>query len=199
MVNSPASGEMSIAMHTMRRTKVMVLLSLPCGIINETTTDKNTAPQAVIILPELVQHLAPDLISVPLSEIRHSRAYVENLPAIAELVHLRNGVPVYAEALAATGQIDAAVKELNKIHERAGLEAYRSSEFITPEECIGAILKERTIELVGEGKYWFDLLRTGHASDIGGVDSQDKWLFPISKTHLDENHLLKQNPGYGVE
>ncbi len=108
-------------------------------------------------------------------------------------------VLLHAEALAATGQIDAAVKELNKIHERAGLEAYRSSEFITPEECIGAILKERTIELVGEGKYWFDLLRTGHASDIGGVDSQDKWLFPISKTHLDENHLLKQNPGYGVE
>ena len=82
-------------------------------------------------------------------------------------------VLLHAEALAATGQIDAAVKELNKIHERAGLEAYRSSEFITPEECIGAILKERTIELVGEGKYWFDLLRTGHASDIGGVDSQE--------------------------
>ena len=62
-----------------------------------------------------------------------------------------------------------------------------------------SILKERTIELIGEGKYWFDLLRTGHAGDIGGIDDPNKYLFPISKTHLDENEKLIQNPGYGTE
>ena len=103
-----------------------------------------------------------------------------------------------AEALAAVGKIGDAVTELNKIRMRSGLPAVTEGDFITSDDLILAILNERTREFVGEGKYWFDLVRTGHASDIGGVDDPKKWLFPISKTHLDENKKLTQNPGYGT-
>ena len=115
------------------------------------------------------------------------------------LYRMSDLVLLYAEALAATGQLEQAVAELNKIRVRAGLTEYSAMQFMTPEDLISAILKERTIELIGEGKYWFDLLRTGHAGDIGGIDDPNKYLFPISKTHLDENEKLIQNPGYGTE
>lgn len=115
------------------------------------------------------------------------------------LYRMSDLVLLHAEALAATGQLEQAVAELNKIRGRAGLKEYASTHFLTPAELISAILKERTVELIGEGKYWFDLLRTGHAGDIGGVEDPSKYLFPISKTHLDENDKLSQNPGYGTE
>ena len=115
------------------------------------------------------------------------------------LYRMSDIVLLHAEALAASGQLEMAVAELNKIRVRAGLGEYTTQQFLTPDELISAILKERTIELIGEGKYWFDLLRTGHAGDIGGVDDPNKYLFPISKTHLDENDKLRQNDGYGTE
>lgn len=115
------------------------------------------------------------------------------------LYRMSDLVLLHAEALASTGQLEQAVAELNKIRVRSGLTEYSVMQFLTPEDLISAILKERTIELIGEGKYWFDLLRTGHAGDVGGVDDPNKYLFPISKTHLDENDKLSQNPGYGTE
>ncbi len=113
------------------------------------------------------------------------------------LYRMTDLVLLHAEALAATNQIEEAVHQLNKIHTRAGLDAYKVSEFISSDEAILAILNERTVEFIGEGKYWFDLLRTGHASDIGLVLDPAKYLFPIAKSHLDENSKLTQNAGYG--
>ena len=115
------------------------------------------------------------------------------------LYRMSDLVLLHAEALAATGQFEKAVNELNKIRVRSGLTECVAQDYLTPEELISVILKERTVELIGEGKYWFDILRTGHASDVCGIDNPDKWLFPISKTHLDENDKLSQNPGYGNE
>lgn len=103
-----------------------------------------------------------------------------------------------AEAYAAIGKFGNAVEELNKIRTRSGLTARVEADFLTVDELMLAILQERTVEFVGEGKYWFDLLRTGHAADIGGVENPLKWVFPISKTHLDENKKLTQNTGYGT-
>ena len=105
---------------------------------------------------------------------------------------------LHAEALARTGDLNGAVVELNKIHTRAGLPAYLVGDFIAPDDVVRAVLDERTIELIGEGKFWFDLLRTDHAADICGITDPNKYLFPINKTHLDENYKLKQNPGYGA-
>lgn len=114
------------------------------------------------------------------------------------LYRMSDLVLLHAEAYAATNQIGKAVTELNKIRTRSGLDALAESDFISSEDAILAILNERTVEFVGEGKYWFDLLRTGHAGDIGGIDDPRKYLFPIAKQHLDENRKLKQNPGYGA-
>lgn len=114
------------------------------------------------------------------------------------LYRMSDLVLLHAEAYAATNQLDKSVTQLNKIRTRAGLPAYIASDFISSEDAILAILKERTVEFVGEGKYWFDLLRTGHAGDLGGITNPDKYLFPIAKTHLDENNKLTQNPGYGA-
>lgn len=114
------------------------------------------------------------------------------------LYRMSDLVLLHAEALAATNRIGEAVFELNKIHTRAGLVAYSTSDFLTSDEAVLCILNERTAELAGEGKFWFDLLRTGHAADIGGVEDPARWLFPISKTHLDQNSKLTQNPGYGA-
>ncbi len=101
-----------------------------------------------------------------------------------------------AEALANLDRMNDAVTQLNYIHTRAGLPAYTVTDFISPDELILAILKERRLELLGEGKYWFDLLRTGHARDLGGITDARFYLFPISKTQMDQNPSLLQNPGY---
>lgn len=114
------------------------------------------------------------------------------------LYRMSDLVLLHAEALARTGDLNGAVVELNKIHTRAGLPAYLVGDFIAPDDVVRAVLDERTIELIGEGKFWFDLLRTDHAADIGGITDPNKYLFPINKTHLDENYKLKQNPGYGA-
>jgi len=114
------------------------------------------------------------------------------------LYRMSDLVLLHAEALAATNRIKEAVVELNKIHTRAGLSAYSESDFLSSEDAVLAVLKERAVELVGEGKFWFDLVRTGHAADIGGVTDPARWLFPISKTHLDENAKLTQNEGYAT-
>ena len=114
------------------------------------------------------------------------------------LYRMTDLVLLRAEALAAAGKFGEAVVQLNRIRNRAGLSSKSESDYLTPDDLILAILKERTVEFVGEGKYWFDLVRTGHAADIGGVENPLKWVFPVSKTHLDENKQLKQNPGYGT-
>ncbi len=113
------------------------------------------------------------------------------------LYRMSDLVLLYAEALAQSGRMSEAIAQLNIIRTRSGLSAYVESDFITPEQLVKAVLDERTKELIGEGKFWFDLVRTGHATDIGGVEDPAKYLFPINKKHLDENHKLRQNSAYG--
>ena len=75
-----------------------------------------------------------------------------------------------------------------------------------------AILNERQLELFGEGKRWFDLVRTDRAiptmdtvlkarqQERGfaetGFGDPGRILFPISRTALNENKNLVQNPPY---
>lgn len=68
------------------------------------------------------------------------------------------------------------------------------------------ILDERQLELLGEGKRWWDLVRTGKALQVmnpildsleGGVSlTQERLLLPIYDEHLIENPNLTQTPGY---
>jgi hypothetical protein len=126
----------------------------------------------------------------------------------------------YAEASAQTGDLATALKFLNLIHVRAGYAAYTAAQLPTSAAMINAILQEDQYELLGEGKRWFELIRTNHVHTImdpilnvrngtvdpitgivtpvttGFIDAPNRYFWPVSQSALNANKLLKQNPGY---
>lgn len=107
-----------------------------------------------------------------------------------------------AEAKAHLGKWEEALDIVKRIRTRAGIGATTLpvTSFASTEDVIDYILKERQIELVGEGKRWFDLVRTNTwkkvMKPINGMDDERKTLFPINFSHIIENPQIKQNPGY---
>jgi len=126
----------------------------------------------------------------------------------------------YAEASAQTNDLATALKYLNLIHVRAGYAAYTAAQVPTSSAMIDAILQEDQYELLGEGKRWFQLIRTNRVHTImdpilnvrngvtdpitgittpattGFIDAPNRYLWPVSQSALNANTLLKQNPGY---
>ncbi len=123
-----------------------------------------------------------------------------------------------AEAYNKLGNITAAVAELKKVRDRAGLTNTKSkitdaSGFLTLDGPVDQtrpaanytadgpngssnqlemdILKERSIELLGEGKRWFDLMRTGKAMSVMN-DYYDYALTIASTTKLTKYTDSKQ-------
>jgi hypothetical protein len=92
---------------------------------------------------------------------------------------------------------------INTVRKRAYGAQFASHTFVrgTKQENDVAILKERLLELVIEGKRWWDLVRFGKAFDMiptlksRGTD-EGLLLFPISNNTLSLEPLLNQNPGY---
>lgn len=125
---------------------------------------------------------------------------------------------LYAEALNKTGDKTGALTYLNFIRVRAGLPAYLATDpaVATPDLLEDVIIQERQWELFGEGKRWFDLVRTDHVIKImdpvvkrrqilTGIDPAAatgwgtdlrKYLWPLNRTVLNSNSLLVQNPPY---
>ncbi|MCD8262091.1 MAG: RagB/SusD family nutrient uptake outer membrane protein [Bacteroides sp.] len=107
-----------------------------------------------------------------------------------------------AEALAHHGKWDEALDLVRTVRTRAGVgESTRNvGSFSSTEELIDYILDERQVELVGEGRLWFDLVRTNTwrkvMEPINGMDDERKVLFQIHYSHLFENRNIEQNPGY---
>ena len=75
------------------------------------------------------------------------------------------------------------------------------------------ILNERRLELYGEGKRWWDLVRTGKVievmdpiliqrqrrlgtAQVGFGGDINKILWPLYRTVLEDNKRLVQNPSY---
>jgi hypothetical protein len=107
-----------------------------------------------------------------------------------------------AEAKNALGLDPSA--EINTIRRRAYGDAFNSHVYInngTKEQNDNAILKERLLELVFEGKRWWDLVRFEKAFDLVpslservGQDYLLKW--PIGLTTLSLEPQIQQNPGW---
>ena len=125
---------------------------------------------------------------------------------LADIVLLR------AEAYNQLGNEQEAVDLLNDIRTRAGLAPFTIDDFTMKEELQMAILDERQFELIGEGKRWFDLRRTGLVKDVMdpvlnqrqaaaglaviGFGDEALQLFPVNRDVLNANPSLEQNPGY---
>lgn len=63
------------------------------------------------------------------------------------------------------------------------------------DEVIARILNERRLELAFEGDRWPDLVRTGLATSVLGI-STNQTLYPIPQRDIDVTPGLTQNPGY---
>lgn len=144
--------------------------------------------------------------------------YFKEAPVYLPMYRLADIYLLYAEALNATGDQPNALKYLNFVRVRAGLPAYvaGSAPVANQAAMADAILKERQMELVGEGKRWFDLVRTGNvvkvmdpilkrrqiaagtpAADAIGFSDPRRILWPLNRSVLNANKKLVQNPGYG--
>ena len=110
-------------------------------------------------------------------------------------------VLLQAEAKARLGKWDEALDLVKKIRDRAGLQTPTANDFSSEDDVVNFILRERQVELVGEGRRWFDLVRTGKWKEvmgpINGMKDDGNELFPIHYSHLIENPKLTQNSYYG--
>ena len=107
-------------------------------------------------------------------------------------------VLLYAEALAKTDNFSESVFQLNKISTRAGNSPYYTTDFVSQDELMNAILLERHREFLGEGKRWFDLVRCNRVDLVETRNNvtilQTQLYSPINRDHLNQNPLLVQNP-----
>ena len=99
-----------------------------------------------------------------------------------------------AEAHNQLGNDVDAVDYLNQVRQRVGMPARTS----TGNDLYEHILKERRSELSCEGHRFFDLVRTGKASDvITDFQTGKHELFPIPQVEIDlAGGNWPQNPGY---
>lgn len=107
---------------------------------------------------------------------------------------------MHSEAVNEVGGPGAeAVRGINMVRQRAGLEPLEPSKF-TKETLRDAIVRERTWEFAEEGYAYFDLKRTKSIEKRIkplGFDVQPKhYVFPIPQNELDANSNLVQNSEY---
>ncbi len=107
-----------------------------------------------------------------------------------------------AECLTQLGKWEEALQLVKMVRDRAGVNTKTSADFLTKEDVLEYIWRERQIELVGEGRRWFDLRRTGQwktvMEPVSGLKDDGNELFPIYYMHIRENQKLVQNPYYGT-
>ena len=84
------------------------------------------------------------------------------------------------------------LSRLNDLRRRRGLaNIYPASEA----RFMDAILDERRKEFLGENHRWYDLVRTGKAVEVLGIQSYQT-LLPIPQSERAVNENLTQNDGY---
>lgn len=111
---------------------------------------------------------------------------------------LADAILLYAEALAELGSDDATANTLlNSVRRRAGAQEVNASGDALKE----AIYWERVRELIGEGHYFYDLVRTEKLCDSRycynpirrSEFNSGAWTWPISRSALDNNTKISLN------
>jgi len=103
---------------------------------------------------------------------------------------------IKAEALAQQGGLDSAVATYNLIRQRAGLgDHVLGVDVTTQQQVLDAIDLERRLEFAEEGERFPDLVRTGRAIAVLGIQPF-QLLFPIPAAEIDVAPQIIQNPGY---
>jgi hypothetical protein len=92
-----------------------------------------------------------------------------------------------AEALAYKGDLEGARNALRFTEDRAGLTSYTQPN--NAEEMVEEIIKERGRELIGEGQWYFDLVRNLNTQN----GAHNHWLTDLS---YPTDRLTPQNKGY---
>ncbi len=121
--------------------------------------------------------------------------YNNNLRIYRYSETLLNAAELIARGASGSG---SAQTYLDQVRDRAGVEHIDAT--------VDNIIQERALEFVGEGKRYWDLVRTGKASQVLVPDalgyrtntwSETKKYLPIPQTEINSaNGTLKQNPGY---
>lgn len=99
---------------------------------------------------------------------------------------------LYAEALNQQNRGSEAIALINKTRTRAGLSELSAANLPNKDAIADAVLAERRLELICEGKYWFDVIRTGNAQRLANC-SEKRIVIPIHRDHLLQNTKLVQN------
>ena len=113
-----------------------------------------------------------------------------------------------------------AVHLINRLHTRANLPSIKFTQELSEVEILTSIMEERSIEFIGEGKRWYDILRFGRRHNnkyksiflvenvlkynsqasqswLNSVLINDDALFlPVWDKELKRNNKLTQNPYY---
>jgi len=106
---------------------------------------------------------------------------------IAELYLIR------AEARANLDKITDGLADLNAVRDRAGIDLSTAT---TKDALLLAIENERKVEFALEPHRWFDIVRTGRATQVFNVTDPNRLLLPIPVGEIQIDKALKQNPGY---
>jgi hypothetical protein len=113
------------------------------------------------------------------------------------VIRLGEVILIRAEALARLNRLPEAVAEYNRLRLRAGVAADPTTG-LTLAGVLGAIARERRLELAFEGDRWPDMVRTGQvlAFFAPNAISVDQAILPIPQAELDVAPNVSQNPGY---
>lgn len=154
-----------------------------------------------LYLPSGVTTTYPVEIIKMLNSDRYGSTVIPNSGNFV-VFRLADAILLYAEALQKLGENDKALKEVNRIRARAG-----ATLFTENDDLDASIYWERVRELMGEGHYFYDLVRTKKiidasfctfADDSGHRETsanlrQGSWTWPIYKGALENNSYISKN------